>query len=336
MAGKRRTVRGHLRPVPAAATSECARDQGRYPHQMPLARALLEALPPPVSQHVRAVKSVVTDELNHGHRRRLLRNYLAWHLYHSPTGHPFIATLPNGTRTIVFPDSDSGVANVWSRNVEQRELNFIRSLLEPGDRFVDVGCNVGNRTLALSDLLGGALLIDANPTCIERARANLVFNELDLSRFRLVCKAAGDRTGVVQFSDIGGSDTHNAILDSADGRTEASSTARVVPLTTIDREVDDLGWTDVAFVKTDAEGHDLEVLLGARQTLTERGARGVMFERWRVTPLDDFRQLLAEIGWTMFALDGSGRPTLDEHRIEGAANLFGMPRERARLYVPVS
>lgn len=226
--------------------------------------------------------------------------------------------------------------------MDHKEITFIRSILERGDRIIDVGCNVGNRTLALSDLLGGALLIDANPTCIERARANLLFNEIDLSKFHFVSKAAGDRVGVVHFTDIGGSDTHNAIVDQVDGepwedaRPAELGATRIVPLTTIDAEVDDLGWTDVAFLKTDAEGHDLDVLRGARETLTARGVRAVMFERWRVKPLDDFRQLLTEIGWTMFALDGSGRPTLDDDRIAAERNLFGMPRALARQYIPVS
>jgi len=85
--------------------------------------------------------------------------------------------------------------------------------------------------------------------------------------------------------------------------------------------LDALAPQDVAFIKIDVEGHELEVLRGARETLTRN--RPVLLIEIREKNLPPIRELLTELGYeetTMKALTGH----------EGSAgNYFFTPKKSA-------
>ena len=265
---------------------------------------------------------IVEEPLNRGQRIRLISNYIRWQALHKYCGRQWIISLENGFRSIVYPypDHDAGELNIWTRNVDFHDTCFIRSLLQKGDTVVDAGCNVGNRTLALADLLGGALLIDAGKRAVERTEENLRLNGLDLSRFVVLRAAVGERKGVVRFTEVGGASTHNRVVDDA-----AASAAVAVPLTTIDEEVERLGIRP-AFIKIDVEGHDLMALRGSERTLRSGAVRLVKFEHNQSEPLQPFEAFFGQLGWCIFALDGGGKPTLEPTLIGRNENLFAMAR----------
>ena len=103
---------------------------------------------------------------------RLLYRYLKWYGYQKPKKQCVEIYLQNGMTSIVYPDSDSGESNIFTKNVDFYENEFIRRIIHKGDFIVDAGCNIGNRTLVLADMIGGALLLDANPLCLERLKEN--------------------------------------------------------------------------------------------------------------------------------------------------------------------
>lgn len=175
----------------------------------------------------------------------------------------------------------------------------------------------------LADLIGGALMIDAGAAAIERALENLRLNELDERAFVLICKAVGEKPGEVLFTDIGGASTQNQVVAQPDHGSEG----RRVEMTTIDDELEKLG-RQATFIKTDVEGHDLAALKGAVRALRSGPVRLVKFEHNQsetLAPLLDFSDSL---GWVMFALDASGRPTTETPRhVERNMNLFAATPE---------
>ena len=187
---------------------------------------------PPAIHLYRMIKVVCLDPLNRGRRLAFLRNYLYWFLWARPRGKKLLVALENGLQTWVHPDSDSGVSMLFTRNVDYYDDRYIRSQLQPGDFIVDAGCNVGNRTLALADLLGGALLLDSNPICLQRLEANFSLNQLELARFERVAKAVGAESGVIYFSDFGGTHCSNQVISAEEA---ARGKAREVPVTVVKR-----------------------------------------------------------------------------------------------------
>jgi len=275
----------------------------------------------------RLFKIVLMEPLNRGRRFEFCRRFLWWYLWAKPRQIPTLILLENGMKSKVYPDSDSGVSNIFTRNVDYYETQFIRSLLKPGDFIVDAGCNVGNRTLILADLIGGALLFDANPICLERLRENFSLNQIDMTHYYPLASAVGAEKGSLYFSDMGGTHCSNHIVSP----TEALA-SREVPLTTVDLELASLNESPCRFIKFDLEGFDLDGLKGAEQTLRSGQVYLVEFERWSTVPLIGFSEFFGALGWVIFSLDTQGKPTQDPDIISVKSNLFAMSKERLATY----
>ena len=281
--------------------------------------------------HLKLIKSqILSEPLNKGHKIRLVLDYTKWIILHKHRNKAWIITFENGFRSIVkpYPDHDSGSMNIWTKNVDYNDILFIRSILKLGDTIIDAGCNVGNRTLALADIIGGAILIDANKKAIARTKENLVLNDLPLTNFILIHKALGDKQDVITFSDIGGASTNNRVV------TTISENQRsvAVEMTTIDVIVSAYDYKP-AFLKIDIEGYDLLALRGALKTLTSGTLKLVKFEILDSHVFSEFNQFFQGIGWTIFALDNGANPTIKENILKSQLNLFASPTALANIYL---
>jgi len=285
-------------------------------------RSILYHLPSSLSDiRISHIYHILADKLNRGERFKLMLNYFSWYLYHKPNNKTYIITLPNGMKSIVY--SDSGVSNIFTKNVDFYEIAFVRKNFKKGDFIIDAGCNVGNRTLALADIIGGGLLIDANEKCFERLKNNFKLNNLNMSNFYTVCKAVGSKKGIIKFTDIGGTCCENKII-----KNEAevkNIPIKTIEMTTIDYEMKKIGNPTCAFIKTDVEGYDLDVLIGAIETLKDNNVKLVMFERWQGISLQTYIDFFNNLNWIVFTLDSNGRPTTSKQVIESRGNLFAMP-----------
>jgi FkbM family methyltransferase len=282
--------------------------------------------------HLRLIKGQIFQEpLNKGHRLKLAMDYSRWILLYKYNQKDWHIRFDNGFRSIVkpFPDHDSGSMNIWTRNVDFYDLEFVRRVLRKGDTIIDAGCNVGNRTWALADIIGGAILIDANQKAIERVRENLVLNRLPEGKYTAIQKALGDKEGIIRFSDRGGARTDNKVLgEDEDTQSEAFTT---IQMTTIDTIVSTYDYAP-AYMKIDVEGYDLLALKGAINTLTSGTVRLVKFELLDIGSLQEFYDFFSAIGWKLFALDENGSPTAKEEYFE-SLNLFASPVHYADQYL---
>ena len=281
-----------------------------------------KVVPRTARMHYRIVRNIFTDDMNEGARCELFRNYLRWYMYQKPSNTKAEICLANGLRSYVYPDSDSGVANLFSKNVDALDIKFIRQSLKKHDFVLDIGCNVGNRTLALADIIDGALLVDANKRCLERAKENYQLNNLPLQNYHFVHAAVGETAGEVTFSDLGGTDCSNRIIK---GEEAANLNTVTVKMRPVDDMVAELGWPQIAFIKLDVEGHDLAALKGARKTIDSCGVRLIRFERWPGEALEPFEEFFSGIGWEMFVLDGEGNPS-NKQISQSANNIFARPK----------
>jgi FkbM family methyltransferase len=268
--------------------------------------------------------SILKEPLNRGRRLHYLQNYLLWNLRYKYAGQRWVIKFENGYRSYVypFPDHDAGELNIQTRNVDYFDIEFIRKHIRTGDFIVDAGCNVGNRTLAIADLIGGALLIDAGEVAIKRSLENLLLNGLSPENYFLVKKAVGDTTGTVFFSDFGGANTVNRVISEKENNAVKTYP---VEMTTIDQELSAINRSP-SFIKTDLEGHDLLALQGAVNTLRSGTVRLVKFEHNQSEPLEPLLEFFEALSWKVFALDRRGKPTDQEAYIGRNMNLFAAPR----------
>jgi FkbM family methyltransferase len=242
-------------------------------------------------------------------------------LFYKYFGRCWAITFENGLKSRVYPypDNDAGEVNIWTRNVDWYDIELIRMVISEGDFCVDAGCNIGNRTLAIADMLGGALLIDAGKKASERTLENIRLNNLPTDKFVVINKAVGRSQGMVEFTDLGGASTLNHVVkESTDSKTVK------IELTTIDVELKKMG-KKPTFIKVDVEGLDLDVLQGSIDTLKNGSVQLVKFERNSSEPLNPLIQFFENISWLVFALNKKGRATRDFEIVSKNMNLFACP-----------
>lgn len=151
------------------------------------------------------------------------------------------------------------------------EIRFVRRLLPPGGRAVDVGANYGIYTLALALAAGGRGRVwsfEPTPRTAEHLAHTLALNALP--QVELLRKAVAGRSGTARFR-VGEEAELNALAD------DGAAGAIEVPAASIDDLAREHAWDDIDFVKIDVEGHELEVVEGGKAFLQARTPL-VMFE----------------------------------------------------------
>jgi len=132
---------------------------------------------------------------------------------------------------------------------------FVRSLLRPGDAFVDVGANVGTISALAAGLVGEAgrvVAIEPHPRTFAYLQRTIAANELT----NVVClqRACGAAPGVVGLTDQRRKDDNNRVDETGSGR--------AVQMVTLGSVLRDLSLDTVSLLKIDVEGFEGEVLRG--------------------------------------------------------------------------
>lgn len=152
----------------------------------------------------------------------------------------------------------------------EKEIAFVRRLLQPGMRAIDIGANYGTYTLAMAR----AVAPDGRVCAYEPAGATARHLRKTIARNRLanvemVQAAVSDRTGTGRLH----------LAPQAElNRVAAEGNGEEVALTTLDAECRLRGLRGIDFVKVDAEGGELDIIRGGESFFAEQSPL-VMFER---------------------------------------------------------
>ncbi len=157
---------------------------------------------------------------------------------------------------------------------EEHFAELFRCLVNPGDRCVDVGANIGVHTIRLAKLVGSrgeVIALEPDEELAHRARCNITLNRL--SKARVINAAASDEAGgEVQLYRPDARDTNRGRA-SLMRHSYLTGSVTTVPVVTID----EICPGPVALIKIDVEGYEAAVARGAAATI-DRYSPAVIFE----------------------------------------------------------
>lgn len=173
-------------------------------------------------------------------------------------------TLVDGTRVVV-PDSLNLITPYVLQEQQdwfEDEIKFLRHLLRPGQKVIDIGANYGVYTLSMARAIGPG----GQVWCFEPASSTADwlaqgiaangFSHVTLDR-RALSSAPG--TAHLTLND-------NAELNElVRGAGAPGGKTEEVPLTTLDACLAQYGWQDIDFMKVDAEGEESNILKGGQK-----------------------------------------------------------------------
>jgi FkbM family methyltransferase len=199
---------------------------------------------------------------------------------------PYVAVESDGDeteRTVIFLPTrqkagvDRFTKPEWKeRRHLQRALDTLShvGLQVPKTMFVDVGAHIGTSTITAVRRFGfdAAFAVEPEAENFRFLRANLAVNGLE-TRVHTVKTAISNRVGTAELKLRPTMGSKHRLL----GRGETAPNTVRVPVTTLDTLVDEgsLDPAEISLLWLDIEGHELEVLQGAR-TLRERSVPIVM------------------------------------------------------------
>lgn len=209
------------------------------------------------------------------------------------------------------------LANNPEQNGEYWLLNEVAKVLPSQALLLDVGANKGEwslRALSLAERAGKQVAIVAFEPCA--ATRSLLADRLSgFSNVEVFALALSSIDGEAEFFSSGAGAGTNSLY------AVSGSTSERVQLITLDSFVDRLGIDRICMLKIDAEGHDLDVLKGAEQMLTQGRIDLVQFEynwRWIIShaALRDVFEYIKDKPYRLGKLVRNGIDVFDEWHFE--------------------
>lgn len=192
----------------------------------------------------------------------------------------FTLTAPNGTHKLVYLLDPAQFSQrvmlsdfAAGRLYESETSNFLGTLLQPGDTFIDIGAHVGYFSMLAAALVGPTgRVFSFEP---EPSNFAHLLEHIDLNGFtqiRPLHMAVGAKGSVAEFFVNADNDGGHALWDV--GRHPFNERSRVTPntrkvyVTSLDEFFGQNDMSRLKAIKMDAEGAEFAVLVGARGLLS--------------------------------------------------------------------
>lgn len=193
-------------------------------------------------------------------RRELWRRFVA-----EPPTRPIRVLWYGRLRLLVALGSDLSRCVYVGGRFEPNEMVFWKTMLRPGDVFVDAGANEGVYTLLATDAVGAegrVLAIEPSSREAERLEGNLRLNGLTNVVTRREALGAAPGEGVLSIAEPehAGQNVLGSTLPNELVRVQGTEP---VVVTTLDALVDECGLERLDGVKLDVEGSEQAALEGA-------------------------------------------------------------------------
>lgn len=174
-----------------------------------------------------------------------------------------------GDTKIVVPDSLNLITPYVLREQQdwfEDEIKFLRRLLRPGQKVIDIGANYGVYTLSLAKIVGSAGTVWAYEPAAETAKMlTMGIAANDFTQVILDQSAISSACGSAQLQ-LNENTELNALFNGTLPNDIASET---VSLVSLDVCLERKDWKNIDFVKIDAEGAESQIIQGGKRFFSE-------------------------------------------------------------------
>ncbi len=234
----------------------------------------------------------------------LLRQLTAFVGVDTPDGLIFVSTADRTVGRSVY------TVGGWEERLLHRVVALASAHREcevlPGRVFVEVGANIGTTTIPATRMAAKTIAFEPSPANYQLLRANISANNLD-GKVIFVQSAVSDQAG---WASLALSD-----VNWGDNRLSPTGTVLVEVVRLDDAlELSAVAYRDVGLLWIDSQGHEANVLAGARKLLTYKPP--VLIEFWP-SGLGDRTE------WLLDLIDRSFETVIDM-RTEMPVSLLGL------------
>ena len=189
--------------------------------------------------------------------------YLLWNL-RGFNGQQSVEVCDDDIQFFIHIDRNNGAVDEYifiHRNWEVHVGAVLRSVLQPGGVFVDVGANIGYFSLLAASLVGESgrvVAFEPLPKLVQQIRRSADQNQFNW--LHVVPKALGKIPGVMSLALAAGNIGGSSLVAS-----QQSGNRVEVEVGTLNTELADFERIDL--MKIDVEGFEYEMLVGAKEVL---------------------------------------------------------------------
>ena len=217
---------------------------------------------------VNFIQSEWLSYLQRSRYRKLQKGNQKWSNYKKNNRQAILFPLGSGVKIYLFPDSELSRL-IYLDRFEKSEQSFIKRFLTKGDVFVDVGSNIGLFSLIASKIVGKSGHVYAFEPCIktyERLKKNIgLAHSRNISSFSIALSDEEKSLSLRVSND--GFDAWNSFVDPSVKSSFEDETVQTIRWDEFARRHSLL--SKVTMMKIDVEGWEMQVLRGAKDTLSK-------------------------------------------------------------------
>jgi FkbM family methyltransferase len=209
-------------------------------------------------------------------QQELRQEAIAWQWTELDINTPFTYVSFDGLLLAVEPNLNSKVTSVLLAAGDwfEAEMEFWRTQIQPGMTVIDVGANAGVYSFSAAQRVGQqgrVLAIEPFSACIQYLRETCRVNQF--SSVTICEGAASDRNGSARLALYDASEQNELVSSAA----PTSGQFEEVICFSLDHLLEQEQLDRVDWLKIDAEGHEIQVLLGSDRLL-QQFAPGILYE----------------------------------------------------------